>query len=75
MCAGSAPDALEIARELDDLLQRDAGTGANGVREALEETNALMERQLRRLREAVMRIRLVPVGEAFERAAAYTVKQ
>ncbi len=33
----------------------------------LQETNLAMERQLRDLREGVMRLRLVPIGEAFER--------
>jgi two-component system chemotaxis sensor kinase CheA len=35
--------------------------------DALAETNVVMERQLRQLREGVTRIRLVPVGEVFER--------
>jgi two-component system chemotaxis sensor kinase CheA len=34
---------------------------------SLQETNQLMERQLRDLREGVMRVRMVPVGEIFER--------
>jgi two-component system chemotaxis sensor kinase CheA len=34
---------------------------------ALQETNLMMERQLRDMREAVMRVRMVPVGEIFER--------
>jgi two-component system chemotaxis sensor kinase CheA len=34
---------------------------------SLQETNLLMERQLRELREGVMRVRMVPVGEIFER--------
>ncbi|HKP86466.1 MAG TPA: chemotaxis protein CheA [Blastocatellia bacterium] len=33
----------------------------------LQETNSVIERQLRDLREAVMRVRMVPVGEIFER--------
>lgn len=33
----------------------------------LQETNLGMERQLRDLRESVMRVRMVPVGEVFER--------
>lgn len=59
---------LVVSRSrLDDLLrQATPGDGA-GIRDALEETNAAMERQLRRLRESVMRIRLVPIGEVFER--------
>jgi two-component system chemotaxis sensor kinase CheA len=34
---------------------------------ALQETNMMIERQLRDLREGVMRVRMVPVGEIFER--------
>jgi two-component system chemotaxis sensor kinase CheA len=34
---------------------------------ALQETNLSMERQIRELREGIMRVRLVPVGEIFER--------
>ncbi|HEX2779466.1 MAG TPA: chemotaxis protein CheA [Gemmatimonadaceae bacterium] len=59
---------LVISRSrLDDLLRHGGRDGGKAMRDALEETNTLMERQLRRLREAVMRIRLVPVGEVFER--------
>ncbi|MEO5817685.1 MAG: chemotaxis protein CheA [Gemmatimonadaceae bacterium] len=59
---------LVISRSrLDGVLGQLSGPGTGAVREALEEANTLIERQLRRLREAVMRIRLVPVGEVFER--------
>ena len=34
---------------------------------AFQETNQMIERQLRDLREGVMRVRMVPVGEIFER--------
>lgn len=34
---------------------------------ALQETNLLIERQLRDLREGVMRARMVPIGETFDR--------
>ena len=34
---------------------------------ALQETNQIMERQLRDLREGVMHVRMVPIGEIFER--------
>ncbi len=34
---------------------------------ALQEVNTALERQLRDLREGVMRVRLVPIGEVFER--------
>ncbi len=33
----------------------------------LQETNIMLERQLRTLREGVMRVRMVPIGSAFER--------
>jgi two-component system chemotaxis sensor kinase CheA len=52
---------------LDDLLRAAGSGGIAPVRDALDETNAAMERQLRRLRQSVMRIRLVPIGEVFER--------
>jgi two-component system chemotaxis sensor kinase CheA len=58
---------LVVSRSrLDELLRQAAGDVA-GIRDALDETNEAMERQLRRLRESVMRIRLVPIGEVFER--------
>ena len=62
-------DLVVSRSRLDDLVRQagDGGRGAAGVRDELEETSAAMERQLRQLRESVMRIRLVPVGEAFER--------
>ena len=59
-------DLVVSRSRLDDLLRQD-GARSTATRDALEENNALMQRQLRRLREAVMRIRLVPVGEVFER--------
>lgn len=34
---------------------------------SLQETNQSMERQLRYLREGIMRVRLVPIGEVFDR--------
>jgi two-component system chemotaxis sensor kinase CheA len=34
---------------------------------ALQETNQMMERQLRDLRDGIIRVRMVPVGEIFER--------
>ena len=60
---------LVISRSrLDESLRHSAGNGsAVADAEMLRETNAAMERQLRALREGVMRIRLVPIGEVFER--------
>jgi two-component system chemotaxis sensor kinase CheA len=56
---------LVVSRaRLDDSLRHADGDASD---ESLRETNAAMERQLRALREGVMRIRLVPIGEAFER--------
>lgn len=52
---------------LDDLLERDRAAGAGVPADELEEINTGMERQLRELREGIMRVRLVPIGEAFER--------
>lgn len=58
---------LVISRSrLDDLLKR-SWSGGGVPADALEEINAGMERQLRELREGVMRVRLVAVGETFER--------
>jgi two-component system chemotaxis sensor kinase CheA len=58
---------LVISRSrLDDLLKQ-SWNGGGVPLPALEEINAGMERQLRELREGVMRVRLVAVGEAFER--------
>lgn len=41
--------------------------GADPAWQALHETNALLERQLRTLREGITRIRLVPIGDVFDR--------
>jgi two-component system chemotaxis sensor kinase CheA len=58
---------LVISRSrLDDLLKRSWNGGGIPL-EALQEINGGMERQLRELREGVMRVRLVAVGETFER--------
>ena len=59
---------LVVSRSrLDDLLRQGRSNDVAEIRDALDETNAVMERQLRRLRESVTRIRLVPIGEVFER--------
>lgn len=52
---------------LEEGLRRLEGEAAAARLHPLQETNLAMERQLRDLREAVMRIRLVPVGEIFNR--------
>jgi two-component system chemotaxis sensor kinase CheA len=52
---------------LGDTVAR-AGDGLTAqLREELDEANEALERQLRTIREGVMRIRLVQVGEVFER--------
>ena len=57
-------EMVVLRSRLDDTLRR-----ANGSQtlDDIRETNVALERQLRTLREGVMRIRLVPVGEVFER--------
>ena len=58
-------DLVVSRSRLDDLLRSSGDPRA--VHDALEETSGAMERQIRQLRESVMRIRLVPIGEVFER--------
>lgn len=59
---------LVVSRSRLEACVRQAGSGDVGAAwESIDETNTVMERQVRRLREGVMRIRLVPVGEVFER--------
>jgi two-component system chemotaxis sensor kinase CheA len=60
-------DLVITRARLDEMLKQASTTDAAVLHDGLEETNAVLERQLRRLRESVMRIRLVPVGEVFER--------
>ena len=58
-------DLVVVRARMDEML--DDG-GAAPVRwDDLRDANALMERQIRALREGVTRIRLVPIGEVFER--------
>lgn len=59
---------LVISRaRLDDNLKRLAATLSVAELRTLQETNQALERQLRDLREGVMRVRLVPVREIFAR--------
>ena len=59
---------LVISRSrLDEIVKQAKTMDPASLQDSLEEMNAVMERQLRRLREGVMRIRLVHVGEVFER--------
>lgn len=57
-------EIVVLRSRLDESLRR--GNGSLAL-EDLRETNVALERQLRRLREGVMRIRLVPIGEVFDR--------
>ncbi|MFL6213135.1 MAG: chemotaxis protein CheA [Blastocatellia bacterium] len=59
---------LVISRSrLDDHLRHREATMPAPEWRRLQEINLMMERQLRDLREGVMRVRMVPVGEIFER--------
>jgi two-component system, chemotaxis family, sensor kinase CheA len=59
---------LVISRSrLADILQRLDPSLPAAQRRALQETNQAIERQLRMLRDGVMRVRLVPISEAFAR--------
>jgi two-component system chemotaxis sensor kinase CheA len=57
-------EIVVLRSRLDEALRRGNGSV---VLEDLRETNVALERQLRSLREGVMRIRLVPIGEVFDR--------
>jgi two-component system chemotaxis sensor kinase CheA len=58
--------AISRARLEDNLGRLEETVPANQLR-PLRETNQAMERHLRQLRQGVMRVRLVPVGEIFAR--------
>ena len=60
-------DLVVMRARLDDTLQRVEGHVPFREWRALQEHNSGIERQVRDLREAVMRVRLVPVGEIFRR--------
>ena len=57
---------MSRARLQDDIarLRHDRSVSAFN---AVEDSNTVLERQLRDLRAAIMRVRLVPIGEVFER--------
>jgi len=62
-----AGDMVVTRSRLDDTLRRvERHVPAREFR-LLQEHDSLMERQLRDLREKIMRVRLVPVGEVFRR--------
>ncbi len=59
---------LVISRaRLEDNISRIEAYVPQNLLRSLQETHIGMERQLRALRESVMRIRMVPIGEVFER--------
>lgn len=59
---------LVITRSrLEDYLKNLKGTLPETQLRSLKETNQTLERQLRDLREGVMRVRLVPIGDIFAR--------
>jgi two-component system chemotaxis sensor kinase CheA len=59
---------LVISRShLDDNLKRVEDSLPSAEWQPLQENNLAFERQLRYLREGVMRVRMVPIGEVFER--------
>jgi two-component system chemotaxis sensor kinase CheA len=59
---------LVVSRSrLGETLRRGGAASDGALWEELQETNTSLERQLRALRDGVMRIRLVRIGELFER--------
>ena len=60
-------DLVVTRSRLDDALRRQSMGDTAAAMNVVEEANDAMERQLRRLRDGIMRIRLVHVGEVFER--------
>ena len=60
-------DLVVSRSRLDENLKRLERDLAGPQWRPLQETNLMMERQLRDLREGVMRVRMVPIGEIFER--------
>ncbi len=62
-----AGDLVVTRSRLDDTLRRIEAHVPSSPFRLLQEHDLLMERQLRDLREGIMRVRLVPVGEVFRR--------
>ncbi|HET9454896.1 MAG TPA: chemotaxis protein CheA [Gemmatimonadaceae bacterium] len=60
-------DLVVSRARIDEMLDQRAPAATSMQWEDLREANALMERQIRALREGITRIRLVPIGEVFER--------
>jgi two-component system chemotaxis sensor kinase CheA len=62
-----AGELVVTRSRLEDTLRRAERQMPPREFRSLQEHDSLMERQLRDLREAIMRVRLVPVGEVFRR--------
>ena len=62
-----AGDLVVTRSRLDDTLRRVERHVPSREFRLLQEHDSLMERQLRDLRDGIMRVRLVPVGEVFRR--------
>ena len=62
-----AGDLVVTRSRLEDTLRRAERQMPSREFRLLQEHDLLMERQLRDLREGIMRVRLVPVGEVFRR--------
>ena len=60
-------DLVTCRSRLEEVVRQASTMDRSTLLDVLADTNAAMERQLRQLREGVMRIRLVQVGEVFER--------
>jgi two-component system, chemotaxis family, sensor kinase CheA len=60
-------ELVMIRARLDENIARLRHDRSNAAFAAVEDDNKVLERQLRDLRSAVMRVRLVPIGEVFER--------
>ncbi|HEY0673870.1 MAG TPA: chemotaxis protein CheA [Longimicrobiales bacterium] len=60
-------DLVMSRARLQDEIARLRQDRSNAAFAAVEDSNTVIERQVRDLRSAVMRVRLVPIGEVFER--------
>jgi len=60
-------DLVVCRSKLEELLRQIGDSVPSELSSSLEETNRSIERQLRSLRDGVMRTRMSPIGEVFER--------
>ena len=60
-------DLVVCRSKLEELLRQIGDGVPSELRSSLDETNRSIERQLRSLRDGVMRTRMSPIGEVFER--------